>query len=102
MNDLFRPNGAAVLDAERIGGPSAATKKPIAQAGSEPEPDFFAPGSPDLVIVHQPAIAVYTNNYDAIVIRAEPHDVHDDDVVITVRKGDAPALAQRLMELARE
>jgi hypothetical protein len=61
--------------------------------------DPFAPGSEDLVIPHQPAIAVYENTSGAVVIRQAGDN---DDVVILVRPEQVDRLAKRLREVAEE
>lgn len=65
----------------------------------EPEFDPFSSDSEDLVIPHQPAIAVYENTAGAVVIRQHRDD---DDVVILVRPENVEVLVKRLRQVAEE
>jgi hypothetical protein len=62
----------------------------------EPEENHFLPECEDLVIPSQPAIAVYTNRYDQIVIRQEASAYDDEDKFIYVCPQYLDALIVRL------
>jgi len=56
---------------------------------------------PDLIIVpSQPAIAIYLNPHDAVVIRQEGHYGPDEDQWVYVTKENVPRLVQALLEAA--
>jgi hypothetical protein len=58
----------------------------------EPKYDPFAPESEDLVVAHQPAIAVYENTQGAIVIRQCASAYDQDDPIVLVRPENLDAL----------
>jgi hypothetical protein len=60
------------------------------------EENHFLPECEDLVIPSQPAIAVYTNRYDQIVIRQEASAYDDEDKFIYVCPQHLDALIVRL------
>jgi hypothetical protein len=62
----------------------------------EPKYDPFAPGSEDLVVPHQPAIAVYENTQGAIVICQCASAYDEEDPIILVRPENLDALIVRL------
>jgi hypothetical protein len=68
----------------------------------EPEFDPFEPGSEDLVIPHQPAIAVYENTAGAVVIRQATDDSYERDPIIQVRPEHVERLIARLRQVAKE
>jgi hypothetical protein len=68
----------------------------------EPEFDPFESGAAEMVIPHQPAIAVYENPFGAVVIRQERLAGDDDDPVIIVRPEHVEKLIARLRLVAKE
>ena len=68
----------------------------------EPKWDPFAPDSEDMVIHHQPAIAVYENTVGAVVIRQVSDDPDERDPVIQVRPEHVEKLIARLRKVAAE
>ena len=72
----------------------------------DPQPDDDLESSPfdwikdqaDIVLQEQPAIAVYTNPYSAVVIR-QKRDYGEDDDVIYVRPENVPTLIAALKRL---
>jgi len=68
----------------------------------EPEYDPFDPRDGDVVIPHQPAIAVYENTSGAVVIRQEMSAREDEDPVILVRPEHVEKLVARLRQVAKE
>jgi len=80
-----------------IASPAGSPWKPETPAvEKEPEFDPFEPGSEEMVVHHQPAIAVYPNPFGAIVIRQECTTRDDEDPVILVRPEHLDALIVRL------
>jgi hypothetical protein len=53
-----------------------------------------------IVVKHQPAIAVYQNPHDGIVIRQEGHYGPDEDQFVVVTKDNVPRLVQAMFEAA--
>lgn len=66
----------------------------------EPPYDFFDPKGEDLVVPHQPAIAVYENTQGAVAIRQRVDD--DEDTVIFVQPEHVEKLVQRLRKVAEQ
>jgi hypothetical protein len=66
-----------------------------------PEVDNFdwSARNPDVLATYQPALAVYTNGYGHIVLRAERGGFDDEDTVILVSTENAPRLIARLNKL---
>lgn len=62
----------------------------------EPEENHFLPESESLVLPAQPAVAVYTNRYDQIVIRQEAHGSYDEDHFVFICPHHVDALIVRL------
>lgn len=62
----------------------------------EPEENPFRPESEDLVIPSQPAIAVYTNRYNQIVIRQEATGYDDEDKFVYICPQHLDTLIVRL------
>jgi len=82
-----------------------ATDKAVAMIASltkpaEPEFDPFTANGEELVIPHQPAIAVYENPYGAVVIRQERSD--DDDPFILIRPEHVEKLIARIRFVAKQ
>jgi hypothetical protein len=71
-------------------------------APKEPEFDPFGAGCEEMVIAHQPAVAVYENPFGAVVIRQECTTRDDDDPVIIVRPEHVEKLVARLRQVAKE
>jgi hypothetical protein len=67
----------------------------------EPKYDPFAPDSEDMVIPHQPAIAVYENTVGAVVIRQVATVYDEEDPVIQVRPEHVEKLIARLRYVAK-
>jgi hypothetical protein len=100
MNDLFRPDGAAVLVAEPVAAPTTTPEKPIAQAGTD---NFdWSSENPDIVIQEQPQTAVYVNPFGSIVIRQEARDPYEDDQFVFFTPANIPALIERLRSMIVE
>ena len=53
-----------------------------------------------VVVHHQPAIAVYVNSRDAVVMRQEGHYGPDEDQCIYVIKDNVPRVVRALLEAA--
>jgi hypothetical protein len=68
----------------------------------EPKYDPFDPKSEELVIPHQPAIAVYENTSGAVVIIQCTSDPDQDDPIILVRPEHVEKLVARLRKVAKE
>jgi hypothetical protein len=68
----------------------------------EPEFDPFAQDCEDLVIPHQPAIAVYENPFGAVIIRQSCTMGDNDDPIIVVRPEHVEKLVARLRQVAKE
>jgi hypothetical protein len=66
-----------------------------------PKYDPFAPGSDDLVVAHQPAIAVYENTAGAVVI-LQHGGADEEDPIILVRPEHVEKLIARLRKVAAE
>jgi hypothetical protein len=62
----------------------------------EPEENYFLPESESLVLPSQPAIAVYTNRYDQIVIRQEANGYGDEDKFVFICPQHLDTLIVRL------
>jgi hypothetical protein len=62
----------------------------------EPEENYFLPESDSLVLPSQPAIAVYTNRYEQIVIRQEASGFQDEDHFIYICPQHLDTLIVRL------
>jgi hypothetical protein len=101
MNDLFRPNGAVVLEAVPAFIPPTAPEKPIAQAEAADRFDWSA-DNPDIAIHEQPMTAVYENPYGAVVIRQESRNSDEDDHFVFFRPESIPDLIRRLQSMIRE
>lgn len=69
---------------------------------AEPEWDPFDGKSEEMVIPHQPAIAVYENTAGAIVIRQVASPSDDEDPIIMVRPEHVEKLIARLRKVAAE
>jgi hypothetical protein len=83
-----------------------ATNKAVAMIASltkpaEPEFDPFTANGEDLVIPHQPAVAVYENPFGAVVIR-QARGGEDDDPVILIRPEHVEKLIARLRFVAKQ
>jgi hypothetical protein len=73
-----------------------------AAAAQPPEPDDefkWSTDNPDVLVWDRPAIAVYLNPMQQIVIREESR-MGEDDAYIRVDRRDVPALIKRLEELS--
>jgi hypothetical protein len=68
----------------------------------EPKYDPFDPKLGDMVIQHQPAIAIYENPFGAIVIRQECTARDDDDPVIIIRPEHVEKLVAKLRQVAKD
>jgi hypothetical protein len=62
----------------------------------EPEENYFLPESDSLVLPSQPAIAVYTNRYEQIVIRQEASGFQDEDHFVYICPQHLDTLIVRL------
>jgi hypothetical protein len=62
----------------------------------EPEENYFLPESDSLVLPSQPAIAVYTNRYEQIVIRQEASAFQDEDHFVYICPQHLDTLIVRL------
>jgi hypothetical protein len=71
-------------------------------APAVPEFDPFEPGSEDLVIPHQPAIAVYENTVGTVVIRQANEGLYEEDPVILVRPEHVEKLIAHIRKVAAE
>ncbi|WP_374385104.1 hypothetical protein [Dongia sp.] len=57
----------------------------------------------EYTIVHrQPRTAVYWNTNDHVVIRQEPLELDEDDVVVTIDPAHLPALIERLKQMLEQ
>jgi hypothetical protein len=88
--------GIATPLAGSISPPISPAASPTPLVADETEYDPFAPGSEDLVVPHQPAIAVYENTQGAIVIRQCASAYDQDDPIVLVRPENLDALIVRL------
>jgi hypothetical protein len=71
-------------------------------AHPKPDDDFeWTPGNDAVLLTDRPAVAVYLNNWNQIVIRKEAAWNDDEDPCIWLDRRDVPALIKRLEELAR-
>jgi hypothetical protein len=68
----------------------------------KPKYDPFDPKEGDMVIPHQPAIAVYENTSGAVVIIQCSDDPDQDDPIILVRPEHVEKLIARLRKVAKE
>jgi hypothetical protein len=91
LGDLVASSSARVID---IVAPRACPPPPgVADA---PKYDPFDPKEGDMVIPHQPAIAVYENTSGAVVIIQAASDYQGEDPIILVRPENLDALIVRL------
>ncbi len=86
----------------KIGYANAGRGATDTPAPKEPEFDPFDSDSADMVIPHQPAIAVYENPFGAVIIRQECTTRDDDDPIIIVRPEHVEKLVARLRKVAKE
>jgi hypothetical protein len=68
----------------------------------KPKYDPFDPKEGDMVIPHQPAIAVFENTVGAIVIIQSSTDPHEEDPIIMVRPEHVEKLIARIRKVAAE
>ena len=68
----------------------------------KPKYDPFDPTEGDMVIPHQPAIAVYENTAGAVVIIQHSSDPCEEDPIIMVRPEHVETLIARLRKVAAE
>jgi hypothetical protein len=66
----------------------------------EPEFDPFDKDGEELVVKHQPAIAIYLNPWDAVVIRQRSDG--NDDPCIFICEEHLPAVISKLSEMLRD
>jgi hypothetical protein len=66
----------------------------------EPEFDPFDKDGEDMVVKHQPAIAIYLNPWDAVVIRQRSDG--NDDPCIFICEEHLPAVISKLSEMLRD
>ena len=66
----------------------------------EPKYDPFDPKNGDVVVEHQPAIAVYENTAGAVVILQRATDYHEEDALIQLRPEHVEKLIARLRKVA--
>jgi len=71
-------------------------------AVDKPKYDPFDPKEGDMVIPHQPAIAVFVNTVGAIVIIQSSTDPHEEDPIIMVRPEHVEKLIARIRKVAAE
>lgn len=70
-------------------------------AHPKPEDDFeWKPENDAVLLTDRPAIAVYLNKWNQIVLRAEAAWNEDSDPCIWIDRHDVPALIRRLQELS--
>jgi hypothetical protein len=67
-----------------------------------PEDDPFKPDSEDLVIPHQPAIAVYANVAGGVTVRQERADYQDEDPLVVIRPEHIEKVVAALRKAAKE
>jgi len=84
-----------------------ATDKAVAMIASltkpaEPKHDPFDPKGEDMVIPHQPAIAVYENTSGAVVIVQCTSNSDEEDPIIMVRPEHVEKLVARLRFVAKQ
>jgi hypothetical protein len=80
----------------------AAVKQAYATAAQhEPKDDFeWKPENDAVLLTDRPAVAVYLNNWNQIVIRTEARWNEEEDPCIWIDRRDAPALIKRLEALS--
>jgi hypothetical protein len=89
-----------------IAAPLGANSPPISPwkptpPAKEPEFDPFDKDGEDLVVLHQPAIAIYLNPWNAVVIR-QRCDSGDADPCIFVCEEHLPKVISKLSEMLRD
>lgn len=87
---------AFVADAAKVEAGAAAEAIREKLGLNEKEENHFLPESESLVLPSQPAIAVYTNRYEQIVIRQEATGYQDDDYFVYICPQHLDALIVRL------
>jgi hypothetical protein len=87
--------------------PTAETAEPASLAPAAPSDDDefdWAPNNPETVITEQPAVAVYVNPHNQVVIRSNYRGVCDccgqepGDPFIFISRQNLPALVRRLQQ----
>jgi hypothetical protein len=68
----------------------------------KPKYDPFDPKEGDVVVPHQPAIAVYENTQGHIVIIQASSDAYEEDPIILVRPEHVEKLIARIRKVAAE
>ena len=70
--------------------------------GHSPEFDWNPSNDTDhsIVVRHQPAIAVYTNPHDEVVIRQQDQYDESDDHFVYITKDNVLRVAQRMLDLS--
>jgi hypothetical protein len=81
-----------------IASPPASPWKPV----KEPEFDPFDKNGEDLVVKHQPAIAIYLNPWDAVVIRQRDDNGRDGDQFVFICEEHLAAVISKLSEIQCE
>lgn len=90
---LFPPETPPTANNPKAAAPKTAVAV-VPKPTTGPDTYSFSPQNEDVVIAHQPAIAVYENTWGHVVIRQEGHYGPDEDNWITC----APENLQRLIE----
>ena len=83
----------------------SAVSRPSARPEPETEENFdWSAANPDLVVPHQPAIAVYGNPFGQIIIRTENTDFGscEEDRFVQITPHHLPAVIRKLQAVAAE
>ena len=87
------------LEAEATLSPEADIQRSTATPELEDDGFKWEPGNPDILVPDRPALAVYINPWDQIVIRQEQTGWQDDDPYVRFDRRDVPALIKCLQAL---
>jgi hypothetical protein len=73
-----------------------------AMTGYSPEFDWNPSSDTEhsIVVRHQPAIAVYLNPHDEVVVRQQDQYDESDDHFVFITKDNVPKVVERMLELA--
>lgn len=83
-----------------IASPAVSPWKPAPPAEKEPAFDPFDKDGEDMVIKHQPAVAIYLNPWDVVVIRQRSDD--GDDPCVFICEEHLSAVISKLSEIHAE
>lgn len=114
LDPLIRAGAEQAIDQDRLNVVSAVDARQAElesehpEAGmapySPPQPastwrddDPWKPGNPDVVTFGQPALAVYVNNQDQIVIRQERNWCDEEDSFVILNPAHVDAFVEHLM-----